>query len=269
MQESQIEINGLQVYYKAAGEGQPILILHGWRSSSSSWVKVQEMLGEKGYQVIVPDLPGFGKTPPPPPKASARQGAPKEVWGVEEYADFVNQFVEQLGLEKFVLAGHSFGGQIAVQFAAIHSDRVKKLILVAPAAIRRKPTLETQVFALIAKTGSAFVSIIPSTKVRELAKKVLYRSIGRRDYARAEGVMRHIFQKIKLQDMSSLLPKITAPTLMLWGNRDEMTPIQDAYLMQELIPGAMLQIIEGGNHALNLQTPEKLSNFILEFLKKP
>ena len=128
MLEKTVLVDGFQVHYKQMGEGRPLLILHGWGSSSDSWVRVQEMLAAKGYQVIVPDLPGFGKTQ-----------APHTVWGVEEYAEFMNRFTEELGLEKFILAGHSFGGQTAIQFAVDHPGKLEKLVLIAAAGVRRTP----------------------------------------------------------------------------------------------------------------------------------
>ena len=93
MREETIEIHGTRVNYKTAGDPPPpeasdgrrgaILILHGWGSSSDSWIEVQKNLVQYGYNVVVPDLPGFGKTTPP-----------AEVWGVEDYANFVFSFTK-------------------------------------------------------------------------------------------------------------------------------------------------------------------------------
>ena len=113
-------IDGLQVAYAEWGLGKPILFLHGWGSSSDSWSKVADEVSRAGFRVLIPDLPGFGKTPPPP-----------QAWGVGEYAAFVEEFARTLNIFPCILAGHSFGGQVAVTLASLRPERetlVKLLI---------------------------------------------------------------------------------------------------------------------------------------------
>ena len=214
------------------------------------------MLAGKGFQVIVPDLPGFGKT-----------HAPKEVWGVEEYANFANQFAEQLGLAKFVLAGHSFGGQTAIQFAVQHPEKIEKLVLIAAAGVRRTPGVLKKLLAVVAKLISFLLYLVPFEDLRNNIRNALYMLIRRRDYVKTQGIMRDVFKKVITQDLTAKFSKIQTPTLIIWGDKDEMTPIQDAHLMQELIPNSKLEIINGAKHALNFQAPEKLSELIVSFAK--
>ena len=256
MEEKKVQINDIEVNCKITGEGQPILILHGWGSSSDSWIKIQHMLAEKGYQVVVPDLPGFGKTP-----------APKEIWGVEEYANFVNQFAGKFGFEKFVLAGHSFGGQTAIQFAVQHPEKVEKLVLIAAAGVRRTPGVAKKLVIAVAKLVSFLLYLVPLEDLRNNIKSAVYMAIHRRDYVKTQGIMRDVFKKVITQDLTAKFSKISMPTLIIWGDKDEMTPIQDAYLTQELIPNSKLEIIKGAKHALNFQAPEKLAQKILEFIE--
>lgn len=256
MQESQVEISGLKVNYKIVGEGKPLFLLHGWGSSSDSWVKVQQMLAEKGFQVIVPDLPGFGKTP-----------APSTVWGVGEYANFVNQFAEQLGLEKFVLAGHSFGGQTAIQFAVDHPEKIEKLVLIAAAGVRRTPGVFKKLVMAVAKLVSFLLYLVPFEDLRNNIRSALYMLIRRPGYLKAQGIMKEVFKEVITQDLTAKFFQIKAPTLLIWGDKDEMTPIQDAYLTQELISNSKLEIIPGAKHALNFQAPEVLVQKILGFLQ--
>ena len=246
----------LEIHYKIAGEGKPILILHGWGSSSDSWVKIQQMLAEKGYRVIVPDLPGFGKTQ-----------APTTIWGVEEYANFVNQFAEQIGLAKFVLAGHSFGGQTAIQFAVTYPEKLEKLVLIAAAGVRRTPGVFKKLVTAVAKLVSFMLYLVPFEDLRSNIRSALYMLIRQPGYLKSQGIMRDVFKKVITQDLTAKFSKISVPTLLLWGDKDEMTPLQDAYLMQELIPNSKLEIIKGAKHALNFQAPEKLAEFIASFAK--
>ena len=258
MEEKTVQMNDLEVNYKIAGSADKptILILHGWGSSSDSWVKVQEMLSAKGYQVIVPDLPGFGKT-----------SAPNSIWGVKEYVEFVNKFAGQLGLKKFVLVGHSFGGQTAIQFAVQHPEKVEKLVLIAAAGVRRTPGAAKKLVMTAAKLVSFLLYLVPFEDLRNNMKNAMYMALRRRDYMKTQGIMRDVFKKVITQDLTAKFSKISVPTLLLWGDKDEMTPIQDAYLTQELIPNSKLEIIPGAKHALNFQAPEKLSESIALFAK--
>lgn len=264
--EKNIEVQNISLNYKVAGEGKPLLILHGWGSSSDSWREVQRMLVENGCQVIVPDLPGFGKTQAPLPRRSLGGGG-EEVWGVEEYTEFVNQFAEKLGVEKFILAGHSFGGQTAIQFAVQHPEKVEKLVLIAAAGVRRTPGVAKKLVMTVAKLVSFLLYLVPFEDLRNNIKNAMYMAIHRRDYMKTQGIMRDVFKKVITQDLTAKFSKISVPTLLIWGDKDEMTPIQDAYLMQELIPDSKLEVIPGAKHALNFQAPEKLSELIALFAK--
>ncbi len=269
-QERQILVNNLEINYKIVGQGPAILILHGWGSSSDSWVKVQEMLAEKGYQVIVPDLPGFGKTPAPPSSASWRASeghGPKDIWGVEEYAEFTNTFTGKFGLTKFVLAGHSFGGQTAIQFAVQYPEKLEKLILIASAGVRRTPGVAKKLVMGVAKLVSFLLYVVPFEDLRNNMKNAMYMAVRRRDYMKTQGIMREVFKKVITQDLTAKFSKISVPTLLIWGDKDEMTPIQDAYLTQELIPNSKLEIIPGAKHALNFQAPEVLAQKIVEYIQ--
>ena len=92
----EIEINGVKTNYQVFGEGKPFLILHGWGSNSDRWIPVAEQISKKGFKVIVPDLPGFGKS-----------GALSMPWNTNKYISWLEQFVKELGLKEFYLLGHS------------------------------------------------------------------------------------------------------------------------------------------------------------------
>ena len=267
-EERRIQIDDIEVNYKIAGEGPAIFILHGWGSSSDSWTEVQKMLGEAGYNVIVLDLPGFGKTQAPLSRRSPKGEGGAEVWGIEEYSDFMYQYAKHLGVAKFTLIGHSFGGQIAIQFAVDHPEKLETLILIASAGVRRTPGIAKKLVMAVAKLMSFVLYIIPFKDLRMNVKNALYMLIRRRDYVKTQGIMREVFKKVITQDLTAKFANIRTRTLLIWGEKDELTPVQDAYLMNELIANSKLEIIPGAKHALNFEMPEKLCDFIVSFAKK-
>ena len=257
MREETLNVQGLQVSYKTAGEGPVILILHGWGRGSDSWVEVQTKLAQAGHRVVVPDLPGFGKSNPPP-----------TVWGVDDYVKFVKVFAEQLSLETFVLLGHSFGGQIALKFALKHPGMLQGLILYAAAVIRRPPSLKAQTIGVFTKGGNAVLSIWPLSFLKPLAKKLLYRTLGNTDYLYEKGIMKEVREKVLREDLSPYFSKLQISTLILWGENDVITPLKDARMIHKAIPGASLAIVPGVGHRIHRDRPDEASKNILEFAKK-
>ena len=263
LKEQNLELGGIQVHYKEAapgggqaGQGEVLLILHGWGASSESWILLQRALSKEGYRVIAIDLPGFGRSNPP---ATA--------WGVQDYSNFIEQFVRAIGLRQFFLLGHSFGGQIAISFTVQHQELVKKLILCAPPGIRRPPSTKEKLFSLFSKMLAIGLLVVPSKNLRDRFRAIGYRLIKRRDYFKAEGVMREVMQRVIREDLFSIFSQVRVPTLIVWGDDDRMVPVEDAYVLVREIPHSAVEIIPGAGHAPHLKTPEKLSQLAVRFLK--
>lgn len=230
----------------------PILILHGWGSRAAAWKEVADFLENDGYKVIVPDLPGFGQNP-----------APEKPWGVDEYMEWVDEFVKQNNLSRFFLLGHSFGGGLAVKYSVKFPEKVEKLFLVAAAYSRRK-TAKRIFFGVISKIFRIF-SFLP---FYNLARKAFYKFIIRKsDYIYAKGVMKESYLKIINEDLSYLLFSIKVTTVIIWGKKDDVTPIKLAYFAKEKIKNSELTIIDEGDHDLERKMPRILSEKIKNFLR--
>lgn len=258
MKEEKIVISGIDINYKIAGQGEPLLILHGWGGSSDSWQKVQEILAND-FQVISLDLPGFGKSSVPP-----------FIWNIDNYSAFLSDFVGKIGLENFYLLGHSFGGGLSAKFSADNPQKIKALILTGAAIFRSKKRLNwrQKIASGLAKLGLAFKKIpLVGESLYPLARRLIYRFAGVRDYSRATGVMKETFKNIINEDLSGYLAQIKTPTFILWGEKDKSTPLQDAFAAQKLIKGSRLEIIKEANHSLHLAQPEKLAGLIRRFIQ--
>lgn len=232
----------------------PIVILHGWGSSSEAWQAPKKLLEEESFQVYVPDLPGFGKEPPP-----------KTAWSVSDYADFVLKFAKEKNLEKFVLIGHSFGGRVAIGLAANYPEKLTGLVLTGVPAVSRK-TLEIMVFLFLSKIGKVVFLIPPLSIFAPWFRKFLYFLTGEWDYYKTEGVMRQTFKNIINEDLTPFLFKIKTPALLLWGENDKIIPVKTAYFLKEKIPQAELRIIKGGNHRFPYEKPEIFVREVMNFL---
>ena len=232
----------------------PILVLHGWGwpISSSQWITVKELLEKAGYAVFLPDLPGFGKTP-----------SPKEPWMIDDYVEWVKNFCEENNLSKIFLLGHSFGGSAAAKFSIKYPERVRKLILVDSAGIRRK-RLQKEIQKKIAHFLNHFSFLPFYGFVRKIAYRTLFRHS---DYLLTEGVMKETYLKVLGEDISDIFSDISVPALLIWGEKDGITPLAHAYFMKEKIPGAELHIIPNVRHNPHREAPGVLAEKIKEFIQ--
>jgi len=255
MKEEEVFISGIKINYKIAGRGPAILILHGWGGSSDSWVEIQKILSRKGYQVVCPDLPGFGKsiTPPLP-------------WGVRDYLDFVLAFVKKFNLENFVLLGHSFGGRISVKFAIEYPEKIKSLILCASAGVKPRPGAKTMIIFWLSKMGNAVFSPQIMKRFRDSARNLFYIFLRHKDYVKANGTMKETIKKVLEEDLLPELAKIKLKTLLIWGENDRMVPLKYAFVFREKIENSKIEILPHIGHSPHLEVPEKTSEIILRFL---
>lgn len=233
-----------------------ILILPGWGGNADTWKPITDRAA-KHMEVVCLNLPCFGDEPCPP-----------EVWGVEEYAAYVEGEMEKHALEKPVLIGHSFGGQIAVRLAADHPEKFSGLILIGAAAIRPRRPLRRLFFFFLAKAGKLLFRLPMVEKKSALARAFLYRVTGSQDYDAASGMKRDIFRKIIRQDLRGALHHIRLPSLVLWGKKDTFVPLRYGKKIARRIPNAEIEILPEGRHGLHLQDPDHLFQLIRAFVNR-
>lgn len=233
------------------GEGAPFLILHGWGSNSERWQKVGELLSQKGFKTIIPDLPGFGKS-----------DLPQTPWNINNYVNWSEQLMEELSLKNFYLLGHSFGGALASKIAVKHSQKIKKLFLVSAACVRKK-TAKKSFFKKISKIVRIFYFLPYYSFFRKAVYKFI---IGKSDYVYVQGMIRETYLNVVSEDLSFHLPFIRVPAVIIWGEKDYITPLEDAYFINKQIKNSRLVIIPDLSHDLNMKAPEILAEKILENL---
>lgn len=235
----------------AAGD-VPIVILPGWGAHLEAVGPILTAL-EGGSDLIAVDLPGFGESEPPP-----------EAWGVADYARFVAEFLDELGVSRAHLVGHSHGGRVSIYLATERPERVERLLLVDSAGIRPRRTWRYRRRVAVAKLGKAAAAIggPPGKRLQERMRA----RVASRDYLEASEAMRGTFRRVIAEDLTDRLPRIGAPTLLVWGDQDDDTPLWMAHRMEELIPDAGLVVLEGAGHYSYADAPGQFRAVARRFL---
>ena len=245
------EINGLNVSYQVAGEGDVVLLLHGWGGEAASFQPVFEWL-TRSHKVYALDLPGFGKSQ-----------MPLTAWDTSDYAQFVTAFLEKFCIPKAHLIGHSFGGRISIILSAEHPEKVDKLILVDSAGIKPRRTAKYYFRVGIAKVGKL---LRRCGKYGNYLANTVSQRTGSKDYREA-GDMRATLVKVVNQDLRPLLPRIAASTLLIWGENDKDTPVSFGRIMEKEIPDAGLVVLKEAGHFSYLDKFPQFCRIVASFLQ--
>lgn len=252
----QTTINGIKINYTAAGEGDLVCLLHGWGANIGLFNNISEVISRQ-YKVVAPDLPGFGGSDEPP-----------TVWTVDDYADFVVEFLSRFKAKRVILLGHSFGGRIIIKL----SNRknlpfvITKNILVDAAGILPHRSLKYKLRVRAYKFGKTVLNFSGIAKLFPQALNHFQKRFGSSDYANASQVMRGCLVKAVNEDLEPLLPGITIETLLIWGDRDTATPLADGQKMEKLIKGSGLVVFKGAGHYSFLEQPYLFAQVIKSFL---
>ncbi|HUW21809.1 MAG TPA: alpha/beta hydrolase [Candidatus Bathyarchaeia archaeon] len=242
--------NGAKTNYYQLGKGQPLIFLHGAALGPLVYRQALEKLAVY-FEVIAPDIPPFGKFNLPP-----------EDWEFDDYGTYFASLIESLNLEKVILVGHSLGGGIAAS-TAISSKRVKKLILINPAAIPIKKSF-LQLSAYFFKTSFNYLRKSKKRKVGfSRFRHVVYYSIN--NIHHVNRIFKYMARVVKTGNQETL-EKIEMPTLILWGKPDLILPDSQAIEIHTRIKNSNLKLLAGG-HEWCLFQPEKLVELINKFTK--
>jgi pimeloyl-ACP methyl ester carboxylesterase len=245
-----VKIENRKIHYKKMGAGKPILFVHGWGGTLYSLHAVA-LLASKQYCAILIDLPGFGKSDNPPPH-----------WGVEGYAEIINKFCQELKLMKPHYVGHSFGGELGIYLAAHYPALIDKLII-SNSSFKRERKISR--LARLLKTFPRNKFIILKTlepHIKKLYYKLFHKESDLIKYPHLETN----FRKIITQDLTQETTRITADTLLLWGEDDTMTPVIWGYELKKTIPGSILKVFPKVRHNLPILYPQEVWNEIKTFL---
>lgn len=233
-------VAGRDVRYQVAGQGEPVVLIHGLAGSTRWWVRNIPALVDR-YTVYLVDLPGFGMLRRFPQRLPLR-----------EVATWLGLWLDALGLKRVRLVGHSMGGALALSLAAERPETVTHLALAAPAVL---PASRAPLYRNLLPMVEALPAMSP-TFLPILAYDVLR--------AGPRTLMRSGRELLRL-DLQADLTRVSAPTLLVWGQRDTLVPLSLAPLLRQSLPHAELVILEGAGHVAMYDRPQAFNAALLAF----
>ena len=250
-------VNGIKINYEQKGEGDLIVLLHGWGSNIKLFANLIDLLSKK-YKVVAMDMPGFGESAEPP-----------SAWCVDDYVDFVIDFLKDYNTDKVMLLGHSFGGRVIIKMNSRKNlpFKITKVILVDSAGILPPKSNKKSFRTYYYKAGKAVLSTAIAQKLAPDALENFRKKMGSADYAAASPLMRQVLVKVVNEDLEPLLPNIKCPTLLVWGVNDTATPLSDGEKMEKLIPDAGLVKLENAGHYSFLEQQFTFNRVMSSFMK--
>lgn len=268
------EVDGVRVHYQEAGQSDApaMILIHGFAASNLVWSKVLLEIAENGLRVIAPDLLGYGYSDKP------RQFD----YTILRQAEMVVSLMKQLGIERGVVVGSSYGGAIAATIALDHPELVEKLILIG-AVTNNKPTR----YLLMRLFGSPIIGDILSPLVvgsRSLLRLRMKRVYDRHSWElderrvdarhlplRTRGAHRAVIRTVRRWDAERISREahlITQPTLVLWGDTDREVPLGDGKRLHEEIPNSRLIVFQACGHLPHEEYPQAVIKVISEFVRE-
>jgi pimeloyl-ACP methyl ester carboxylesterase len=281
------EVDGVRMHYQEAGDAgaMPMILIHGFAASTLVWSKVflelaaangPHMLGEpeggprtQGFLVIAPDLPGYGYSAKPR----------DHEYTIAGQAKIVVSFLRQLGIERAILVGSSYGAAIAATIALDHPALVEKLVLVG-AVTNNKPTR----YLLMRLFGSPIIGdilsplVVGSRRLLRLRMKRVYdRHSWQLDEKRVEarhlplatrGAHRAVIRTVRRWDAERVSREahlLTQRTLLVWGDTDREVPLADGEELHRNISGSRLVVFRDCGHLPQEEYPEAFTKLVAEF----
>jgi pimeloyl-ACP methyl ester carboxylesterase len=252
-----VKVNEVELHYEEAGAGgEPLVLVHGWLSSSRNWVETIPRLPPGRFRVYAFDLRGAGASDRPASGHSPGQ-----------YADDVAGAMTALGVETFHFVGHSMGGLVGMLLALEHPARLRKLVLVAPCASGGLPYPELLVPLIAARRDRArYRAIVEVIRQHDRPLPAHLLDVVVEDAAGcSEGHAEESIRTMTGLNISDRLGEIQAPTLMVAGDRDGLRPynLEDA----ARIPHCALHVFYRVGHWIPWDVPQEFADLLADFLE--
>lgn len=260
---SAIDIDGRRIHYRQVGDGPAVVLLHGYvGDGEATWHRQLSALGDE-LTLIAWDAPGAGASPDPP-----------ESLGMAGYADCLAGFLAALGIARPHLVGLSFGGALALAFAARHPGRARSLAVVSGYA-GWGGSLPPEVVDRRLAQAMALSGLAPDELVDTLLPTMFETTPAAEDVDRFAASMRafhpggfRAMARASAEDLRGLLAAVEVPTLLVYGDRDARAPLPVAEHLHGAIAASELTVLPGLGHVCNLEDPDQFNATLRAWLRR-
>jgi pimeloyl-ACP methyl ester carboxylesterase len=236
-----IQVSGLPIHYEVTGEGEPVVLVHGLSESTRLWYRNVSELA-KQYRVYLVDLPGFG----------AMRKAHRH-FNLQESGSWLHAWMQAVGLEEANLVGHSMGGYVVMALTALQPQKVKRLVLVDSIGMPFNRSVQQLVYPALKSVIKTHPSFWPCIHI---------------DYWRAGPIMiQKAAQQIVKLEAASIISSVCVPTLIIWGEHDDLVPLTAGRQLHEQLAGSRLFVLPKTNHFGMFERPYEFNNALLAFLQ--
>ncbi len=243
--------------YEEHGEGTPVILAHGFPLNRSIWYPIIPNLSPKA-RLVIPDLRGHGQSP-----------VPDGIYSMRLMAEDLRALMDQLNIEKAVLAGHSMGGYVSLAFARAYPNRLAGLALVATQAAadspERRAGREKMVDEVRRKGIKAVAeSMAPALTCREDLVGAVHKIIMGMNPKGVKNILKGMAERPNAQEW---LSGITVPAVVIAGTEDKLIPLERPKIMAQLLGRAWLVEVSGAGHLPMMEQPDAVSDAILQLIK--
>jgi pimeloyl-ACP methyl ester carboxylesterase len=263
-------LHGHRIGYRVAGEGPPVVLVHGMLNSSRHWQQVARRLAAAGHAVVAPDLHGHGHS-----------AGPLGDYSLGAHAAGIRDLLAGLGIDRATFVGHSYGGGVAMQFFYQFPERTERLVLVSSGGLGREVSWPLRLAAapgvegLLAGAASRPVlAALAAASGRAPALAPAVRALSLLDTAESRRgfvwTLRSVIdvhgQRVNARDRLYLAGAL--PTLIVWGGRDHTIPVGHGRAAHAAIPGSSFELLPGAAHFPHLEDPGGLADVLERFLAR-
>ena len=259
---STVQVDDLSIAYRQSGTGPALVALHGFLCDSRCWRRQLADLSDE-ITVIAWDAPGAGSSSDPP-----------EPFALSDWTDCLAKFLDRLGIDTAHFLGLSWGGVLAQDFYRLYPTRVSRVILADTYAGWKGSLPAAAVTQRLARCESEsnlppheFVPKWVPEMFTESASPDLLQEMSQIFADFHPPGFRLMARSLAETDTTGLLPRIAAPTLLIWGDDDRRSPIQIARQLYQQIPNAQLEVIQHAGHVSNMEQPDEFNVHVRRFLQ--
>lgn len=242
-----ININGIELAYTRRGKGTPLVLLHGYPLDHHLWDEVVPLLKDT-FDLIIPDLRGFGE--------STTVDTP---YTMDDFASDIVGLLDQLGIQKAAIAGHSMGGYVALAFAELYPERVNALALVSSQVLADPADRKEGRYKSAAEVAEKGISGVVETMTPKFTSNPQWQAFARKTMEAQQpaayiGALKAMAERV---DSTPLLSIIKYPVVVIHGDADGLIPIERAREVKAVLPETHLVEIKGAGHMPMCESPKE------------